>query len=69
MTTGIRSLIGSPVFDYLTEDETSAQDVFDRMKAANDLDYILGAGTFGTDTTTNACGVVAGHAYSVISAF
>lgn len=39
------------------------------MKAGNDLDYILGAGTFGSDTTTNSCGIVAGHAYSVISAF
>jgi len=39
------------------------------MTAANDLDYILGAGTYGSDTTTNACGVVAGHAYSLISTF
>jgi calpain-15 len=69
VTTGFRSLVGSPVFDYLSDDESDYSEVFDRMKAANDLDYLLGAGTFGSDTSVNSCGVVAGHAYSVISAF
>jgi hypothetical protein len=36
------------------------------MKAANTLNYILGAGTF---FDYKVCGVVPGHAYSVISAF
>ena len=69
VTTGITSLTGAPVFDYLSYEERDPQDVFDRMKAANDLHYILGAGTFGDDDFTNDCGVVAGHAYSVIAAF
>lgn len=39
------------------------------MKAADDLNYILGAGTIGSDTMLNECNIVGGHAYSVISVF
>lgn len=66
---GLRSLVGSPVFSYSTagmpDDDTHAV-----LKAANDLNYILGADTRGgSDTTLNECGVVMGHAYSLIAAF
>lgn len=47
----------------------SNDEVFTLMKAANDLNYILGAGTDGTDTSTGPCGIVAGHAYTLIAAF
>jgi hypothetical protein len=39
------------------------------MKAADDLNYLLAAGTFGSDTNKNQCGIAAGHAYSIISVF
>lgn len=66
---GIRSLTGIPVFNYYMEDETDYTTTFATLKAANDLDYILTTGTYGSDTSTNACGIVAGHAYSLISVF
>jgi len=56
------------VFDYLIADENAA-DTFVRMKAADELNYILGSGTFGSDSRVNSCGVVAGHAYTVIAVF
>lgn len=53
--TGLRSLVGCPVVDYLSELETDYEDVWTRMKAADELDYILGSGTFGSDEYTNQC--------------
>lgn len=50
---GLRSLLGSPIFDNVSEDQTSYSDVWTTMKAADDLNYILGAGTFGSDTLKN----------------
>ena len=46
-----------------------ADDLFELMKAANDLDYILGAGTDGSDDDLNVCNIVAGHAFSMLAAF
>ena len=66
---GLRSLVGCPVSDYLTIEETDASEVWARMKAADDLNYILGAGTFEPDDIVNQCTIVAGHAYSVIAVF
>lgn len=66
--TGIRSLTGAPVFTYWA-DELTDDELFSSMKEANELDYIMGAGTYGTDTATNECGVVAGHAYTIMEAF
>ena len=50
---GLRSLIGSPVFDYKIADETSYSDVWTTMKAADDLSYILGSGTSESGTNFN----------------
>lgn len=67
--TGIRSLTGAPVFTYYDGYQTD-DELFSLMKEGNELDYILGAGTLGdSDTYTNDCGVVAGHAYTIIEAF
>lgn len=67
--TGIRSLTGAPVFTYYAGDMTD-DELFSSMKEANDLDYIMGAGTYGlSDSYTNDCGVVAGHAYTIMEAF
>ena len=66
---GLRSLVGCPISDYLTEENTDAHVVWTAMKEADGLDYILGAGTFGSDDEVNECNVVAGHAYSVIAVF
>lgn len=66
---GIKALIGSPVFSYLTKSE-SADTIFTRLKWANDLNYVLGTGTFGSsDEDLNSCGVATAHAYSLIAAF
>jgi calpain-12 len=66
---GLRSLVGCPISDYLSEDQADYSLVWSEMKAADELDYILGAGTIGSDTEVNECNVVAGHAYSVIAVF
>jgi hypothetical protein len=67
---GIRALLGCPVFGYNSEDQTNYSSVWRFLKAADDLNYILGAGTDGvTDINTNQCGIATGHAYSVISLF
>ena len=47
---GLKSLVGCPITDFLSEDQTSAtaaSDVWTVMKAADDLDYILASGTIG----------------------
>lgn len=66
---GIRSLVGCPVNDYLSAEQKLYGQVWTTMKAADDLNYILGSGTYGSDSTTNSCNVVAGHAYSIIAVF
>ena len=69
MENGIRSLIGSPVFHYRTENE-DVDATFELMKTANTLNYVMGAGTDGTaDSNNNICGIAMSHAYSVIAAF
>ena len=66
---GLRSLVGCPVVSYATESQ-DADIIFDTLKAANDLNYIMGAGTDGAnDTSVNSCGIATGHAYSLIAAF
>lgn len=65
-----RALTGSPVFEYWTAlDDITADDLWQRFKAADDLDYLLGAGTDGSDDMHNECGIVAGHAYSMAAVF
>ena len=39
------------------------------MKAADELDYLLGAGTDGADSDVNECNIVAGHAYTMQAVF
>lgn len=64
---GLRSLVGCPVISYSTEGQ-DADVIFETIKAANDLNYIMGAGTEGTtDTEMNSCGIATGHAYSLIA--
>lgn len=70
-----RALTGAPVFEYWTYegvgyyDEVTADVLHNRFMAADDLDYLLGAGTDGSDTGTNECGIIAGHAYTMLSVF
>jgi len=69
ITEGMTTLTGCPVFHYNSSLITDAA-AHAAVKAANDLNYILGAGTNGgQDTSTNTCGVANGHAYTIISAF
>lgn len=66
----MRAFTGAPVFEYWSNDETStADELWTRFKAADDLNYLLGAGTDGYDSLYNTCGIVAGHAYSMMSVF
>lgn len=71
--TGIRALTGVPTMDYWFDElgwvESDYPATWELLNAADTLDYILGAGTFGVDSDRNDCGIVAGHAYAVISAF
>lgn len=40
------------------------------LQGADDLDYLMGAGTDGgNDQTTNSCGIANGHAYAIVSTF
>ena len=41
------------------------------MKQADDLEYLMSAAVYFSDwnSDTNACGIIQGHAYSVLSAF
>lgn len=69
----LRSLAGVPVFTYWGEniiDDTDAKKMWQLIKAADNLGFITGASVYKTmEGTTNVCGMVQGHAYSVIAAF
>ena len=66
----LRVFTGAPVYEYWTRYETLMSDqLWTKFKAADDLNYLLGAGTDGVDTGYNTCGIVAGHAYSMMSVF
>jgi calpain-15 len=73
--TGFRYMTGSPFETYdLTaatyNSQAGVDSLWDTLNAAHALNYLLGAGTGGGgDTTTNGCGIVNGHAYSVIGVF
>jgi hypothetical protein len=65
-----RALTGAPVFEYwTTDDPVTSDELWTRFKAADDLNYLLGAGTDGDDSLLNSCNIVAGHAYTMISVF
>jgi hypothetical protein len=68
---GIRALTGAPVYEYFTEDLVNREpdEIWETFRVADDLDYILTAGTFGSDDSLNSCGIANGHAFSLISVF
>lgn len=82
LVNGIRAVIGCPTFyyratsigvqksngDYLSY---SSDQAFAMLKAADDANYVMGAGTDGdgNDQVTNNCGMAKSHAYSIISVF
>jgi len=62
-TTGIKALVGSPVYYYASTDYTGDQ-IYSMVTSANDVDYIMGAGTDGgdgSDQETNSCGIATSH--------
>ena len=75
VVSGLRSITGAPVFTYKTSDigasgGLSLDATFDLLKAANDANYPMGAGTTGgSDTNRNDCGIATGHAYSILETF
>ena len=67
---GIRALVGCPVFGYKNALQTSYTTIWTFLKAADEINYILGSGTGGTsDQSVNECGIATGHAFSIISLF
>jgi len=70
ITTGIRTLIGSPSFSFMPV--TADLDTYYAMIGEADAaGYIMGAGTAGSgnDQENNACGIAMSHAYSIITSF
>jgi hypothetical protein len=71
--TGIRYMTGAPTETFtLTDyaDQAAIDALWTTLKTYNDANYMLGAGTTGgSDSTRNSCGIVNGHAYSVLSVF
>lgn len=72
---GLRSLIGAPVFTYDvadigTSNGLSLDDTFALLTEANNANYPMGAGTAGTsDSGRNDCGIATAHAYSILETF
>jgi hypothetical protein len=62
LETGLRSLAGVPVFTYWGEDvinDTDAQKLWQLLKAADKLDFIIAASVYRTVSgQTNVCGMV-----------
>ena len=73
LESGLRSVTGVPVFTYWGEEFTTDEEallLWDTMKAADDIDYLMSAAVYATeDGLTNSCGIVQGHAYTVLAAF
>ena len=69
----LRSLAGVPVFTYWGEDiidDSDAQKMWQLIRAADNLDFVTGASVYTTvGGDLNICGMVQGHAYSVLSTF
>jgi hypothetical protein len=69
MTNGIRALTGAPVFTYtLEEEDDTSQDFWDGLKAADDLDWLMGVYTVGW-RWRNDWELQNHHYYSLISVF
>lgn len=71
---GLRSVAGVPVFTYWGSDFQTleeAQTLWTTMKAADEIDYLMSAAVYYSDfsSDTNSCGIIQGHAYTVLSAF
>lgn len=68
-------MTGAPVFDYYSRDQQGEQVVFDGLHLADQSNYLMTAATwfdhedYWNGIYTNDCGIKAGHAYSLISAF
>jgi hypothetical protein len=74
--TGLRSLLGCPIFSYgvasigTSDGPADLDEVWSMLSSADASDYPMGAGTAGTsDAYTNACGIAQRHAYSVMATF
>lgn len=78
---GLRTIVGSPVFDYQIEKIGDSPDgsttlytldeIWQIMQAANTNNYIMSVGTSGSgdDSVKNNCGIAKSHAYSIIDVF
>jgi len=66
MTEGIRALTGTPV-EHFTDLGSHDVDMYDVLQAGYEAKFIIGAiSTGNSDSTTNACGIPQGHAYSLV---
>lgn len=66
------AVAGAPVFefwsgwDYTTDDEATT--MWELANAADENGYLMGVTVFG-ESDYNSCGIVTGHAYSLLSTF
>jgi len=70
VSTGLRSLIGSPSFGYYPV-AADVDTYYTMIGAADAAGYIMGAGTAGSgnDQESNSCGIAMSHAYTIITSF
>ena len=76
---GLRAVVGAPVFNYQTveiaagDNSTEAEEigrVMALLQEAEAANYVMGATTGGeSGAGRNSCGLLLGHAFSVISTF
>lgn len=72
---GIRTFVGAPVFTYDASrdivNQTVAEEMWDILVAADAAEYVMGSAVYYSDTgkSMNSCGIFAGHAYAIMSAF
>lgn len=66
---GLRMLIGSPVFHYAIEDESNLE-TWEQLKTYDDLKYIVTMGTESkNEIQLNSCGLSTNHAFSLVAVF
>ena len=71
ITTGLRSLVGTPSFQYYASPDTDLDLYYQIIREADALGYLMGASTSGSgnDQENNSCGIAMSHAYSLITIF
>jgi len=67
LATGIRALVGCPVFMY--DDINNTDDYYNLMKEAEDVDYLVAISTLDEGYFSDQYGLLPGHQYTVLALF